>query len=208
MPAYLQSAMKDTTRLKDFLNNLTLHFIKSNNFLNQGLPPLIRLVKAPGDTKIILDVVFKRVDLFKKFVSEPACHAQLFHEPLSTLIGSNDLPKCNSTEEMETFFANNNLFLDTVLNMLQMASSITQLGWLKKVCVLQMQKISNSLQKCFSQISPLSRTHSLFLSDMLRLVEKRIFPQGLLTTVSCCLRLRYNIHMFFNKPTVYHRFVV
>lgn len=39
------------------------------------------------------------------------------------------------------------------------------------------------------------RLYLLFLSDMLRLVEKRIFPQGTLTTKSCCFRLKYNMSM-------------
>ena len=53
----------------------------------------------------------------------------------------------------------------------------------------------------FSMVA-LTYLGSLFFSDMLQLIEKRVYPKGTITTESCFFRLRHNMHMVMISPPI------
>ena len=75
--------------LQDFLKGVILRVIVSNNKLRQPVAGSAQQEKAIGDTKLITECLFQRVQLFQKFAGVFITQPEFILHPLS-ILGGND----------------------------------------------------------------------------------------------------------------------
>ena len=118
--------------------------------------------------------------------------------PLSTPPREKEMNSFGTTIAYEIHHAHKltNQFLEELRDAL--AGTLDHAAWLQKHR-LALQSSKKTQQEFVEQLYGnfvLSRLYTVFLSDMLRLVEKRVYPQETVSTYACFHRLRFNFMMY------------